>query len=164
MQIALNHGFGRHFIYIAAESLPNLETTIKFGSISIAFGVLSPMFGRISFCCTLLYLSKTDPHIKPWPIYIFIFLQAAVNLTGVIVFYSQCGSNLDAFWIPEKELHYNDFCWSPSIQTHYGYFMGSFNTITDAFLTILPAILVKHTKLSTKSKIGVALLLCLSIL
>ncbi len=56
------------------------------------------------------------------------------------------------------------YCLDPKYQTDFGYFAGSFNCLTDAFLTILPAILIKHTRLSVKKKIGLAFLLCLSIL
>jgi hypothetical protein len=40
--------------------------------------------------------------------------------------------------------------------------MGVFNTITDVHLAVLPAILVHHTNMSVRRKIGVASLLCLS--
>jgi len=42
--------------------------------------------------------------------------------------------------------------------------LGSFNTVTDAFLTLIPAILIEHTRLSFKHKVGLACLLCLSVL
>ena len=48
------------------------------------------------------------------------------------------------------------------LQTDYGYFQGSFNTVTDAFLTLMPAVLIQHTSRSLKTKIGLAFLLCLS--
>ncbi|KAI5204980.1 hypothetical protein E4T38_04535 [Aureobasidium subglaciale] len=50
------------------------------------------------------------------------------------------------------------------VQTDYAYFAGSFNTFTDLFLTIQPAMLIVHTKLATSNKIGVASLFCLSII
>lgn len=40
----------------------------------------------------------------------------------------------------------------------------AFNTLTDFFLTVQPALLIMHTKLATSNKIGVASLLCLSIM
>jgi len=48
------------------------------------------------------------------------------------------------------------------LQTDYSYFQGSFNTMTDAFLTLMPAVLIQHTSRSPKTKIGLAFLLCLS--
>jgi hypothetical protein len=41
---------------------------------------------------------------------------------------------------------------------------AAFNTLTDFFLTVQPALLIKHTKLATGNKIGVASLFCLSIM
>ncbi|KXS99635.1 hypothetical protein AC578_9906 [Pseudocercospora eumusae] len=86
-----------------------------------------------------------------------------VNVVGLVVFFVQCGTNLDTFWTFEKQFKYDEYCWNPDIQTDFQYGMGAFNTATDAFLSILPAILVEHTLLSRKNKIGLALLLCLSI-
>jgi hypothetical protein len=40
----------------------------------------------------------------------------------------------------------------------------AFNTLTDFFLTVQPALLIKHTRLATGNKIGVASLFCLSIM
>lgn len=122
------------------------------------------MFGRLSFSCTLLYLIDTDARIKSWPVYASIFMQAAINIIGVIAFYSQCGSEVDAFWTLEKQLRFDEICWNPRIQTDYGYFMGSWNTVTDVYLAVLPAILIHHTTMSLKRKVGVAALLCLSFL
>ena len=73
-----------------------------------------------------------------------INMQAAINIIGVIVFYSQCGSEVDAFWTLEKQLRFDEICWNPRIQTDYGYFMGSWNTVTDVYLAVLPSILIHH--------------------
>lgn len=122
------------------------------------------MAGRVGFCVTLLYLAGTDPRVKKWPIWVFLVLQLAVNVSVVLVFYTQCGPELDIMWDPAKEDMYNKKCEDPKVQTDYGYFQGSFNTLTDAFLTALPALLIEHTRLSLRTKIGLAFLLCLSIL
>lgn len=160
-QVSVDAGLGRHIVYIP---LDHLRRTMKYGVLSLLPGFLSPMFGRLSFSCTLLYLIDTDARIKSWPVYASIFMQAAINIIGVIVFYSQCGSEVDAFWTLEKQLRFDEICWNPRIQTDYGYFMGSWNTVTDVYLAVLPAILIHHTTMSLKRKVGVAALLCLSFL
>lgn len=152
---------GRHMIYLTATQR---SKTLKFGALSLWTSFLSPTFGRIGFCITLLFLTRTDPRVKRWPLYLFMFLQVAVNVTGIVVFYTQCGSNLEILWHPEEQALYYTECSAAKIQTDYGYFMGSINTATDAFLTILPAVLIEHTRLSLKAKIGLAFLLCLSVL
>ncbi|KAF2212238.1 hypothetical protein CERZMDRAFT_16897, partial [Cercospora zeae-maydis SCOH1-5] len=160
IQIAVDAGLGRHIIHIP---LGSLERTMKYGVLSLLPGYLSPMFGRLSFSCTILYLIDTDARMKSWPVYASIFMQVAVNVVGVIVFFSQCGSQVDTFWTLEKQLRFNEICWNPRIQTHYGYFMGAWNTLTDIYLAVLPALLIHHTTLSLKKKFGVAALLCLSV-
>ena len=94
-------------------ALDTLEQTMKYGVWSLLFGFLSPMFGRISFCCTLIFLTKTDSRMKTWPIYCIILLQVIVNVVGVVVFFVQCGTNLDTFWKFEKQLKYDEYCWNP---------------------------------------------------
>jgi len=142
----------------------DLALTLQRGIYSFGGAYMSPALGRVGFCITLLYLTKTDPRVKRWPLYIFIVLQIAVNICGVVVFYTQCGNRLDIEWNLSEAALRATKCSNPVIQTYYGYFMGSFNTLTDAFLTALPAILIEHTRLSLRAKIGLALLLCLSVL
>lgn len=74
-----------------------------FGVISMFFGALGSMLGRVGFCCTLLFLIKTDPRMRPWPIHVCIFLQVAVNVAGIVATFTQCGNNLEALWDPEMQ-------------------------------------------------------------
>ena len=160
MTVAVHYGFGKHF---ATLNPFQKSRSIEMGIIGVAWGILSPVAGRIAFCITMLFLTGTDPRVKKWPIWVFIFFQAAINITGVIVFYAQCGSNLDLFWTPANGRSYTQSCLNPALQSNFGYAVGAFNCLTDAFLTLLPAILIEHTQLSLKRKIGLAFLLCLSI-
>lgn len=159
--VAISKGFGRHIIHL---SIPQIEGTMKYGALSLMFGWLSPMLGRVAFCCTIFYLTKTDSRVWIWPIWVFIVMQVAVNVVGVVVFYVQCGTELDIFWHVQKQLNYEKFCWDPRIQTDYQYLMGAVNTVTDCFLAVIPAILIENTKLSRKAKTTLWFLLCLSTL
>ncbi|KAK5124860.1 hypothetical protein LTR85_001050 [Meristemomyces frigidus] len=161
---AVQTGMGRHLIYLTADQR---EDTFRIGALTLLWAFLSPMTGRIGFCVTLLFLTGTDPRVKKWPIWVTIFLQLAVNISTIIVFYTQCGRQMDMMWktaVTGNTALYYETCENPMIQTDYGYFQGAFNTVTDAFLTALPAILIEHTRLSFKTKFGLSLLLCLSVL
>lgn len=158
--VAETHGLGRHLFYLSPAQR---ETTIEWGVEALWPGFLSPMFGRIGFCLTMLFLTRTDPHVRRWPIYVFIVLQVLVNVVGVIFFYTQCGTHFSNLWDSTSEAQFAERCQNPIYQTDYGYLMGGVNTLTDLFLTILPAVLIERTRLSVKSKIGLAFLLCLSI-
>jgi hypothetical protein len=157
---AVHHGLGKHFPYLTpSEQHP----TVYFGILSLAWGNLSPMAGRISFCITMLYLAKTDPRVVRWPIWTFIGGQFLFNMAAVIFFYSQCGTNLKALLESDHELIQRD-CLDTRYQTDFQYFVGSFNCVTDLYLTILPGMLINHTRLTLKKKIGLGFLLCLSVL
>ncbi|KAK5162881.1 uncharacterized protein LTR77_011138 [Saxophila tyrrhenica] len=160
MTVSIQHGEGRHFLYLSEQEQ---HQAIKYGMIGMAWGNLSPMAGRIAFCVTMLFLTRTDGRVPSWPILVFIACQLVFNIAAVIFFLSQCGSHLSAL----IESNYDElalYCLDPRYQTDFGYFVGAFNCLTDAFLTVLPATLISHTRLSFRKKIGLALLLCLSIL
>ncbi|KAF2172908.1 hypothetical protein M409DRAFT_16863 [Zasmidium cellare ATCC 36951] len=156
---AVSTGFGRHIIYLTLEEV---QKTMKFGILSLMFDILSPTIGRISFAYTLLMITRSDPRTKTWPIWMFIVLQVLVNFVGITLFYVQCGSHSNVYWNVMEQVSYHDYCWSPKIQTRYGYFMGAFNVVTDAFLAVFPALLIEQTRLSRKTKIGLWCLLGLS--
>ncbi|KAF2772411.1 hypothetical protein EJ03DRAFT_203606 [Teratosphaeria nubilosa] len=159
--VAEEHGLGRHIVYLTPQQRGH---TLRWGMATLAPAFLSPMFGRMGFCITMLFLTGTDPRVKKWPVWVFIVLQFLVNVTGVILFFTQCGTNLYVIWDPDKEYLYFDVCMNAKIQTYFQYANGAFNTLTDFYLTLLPAILIEHTRLSLKNKIGLACLLCLSVL
>lgn len=121
VEIALETGLGRHMAFLTpAERMP----TMRVGAFSLTWAFLSPMAGRIGFCITLLFLTGTDPRIKKWPIWMFIFLQLVVNIVAIIVFYCQCGTKLDLLWLTTSVEVFESNCWDPRIQTDYGYFQG----------------------------------------
>lgn len=124
------------------------------------------MMGRIAFCLTMLYIAGTGSKVHRWAKFVtatFIVLQVIVNLLAFVIFYAQCGTHLEVFWVPEKMMQVPKYCMDTKIQTDLGYFQGAFNCLTDAYLTFLPALLIEHTKLSIKKKFGLVCLLCLSI-
>ncbi|KAK1057140.1 hypothetical protein LTR12_001149 [Friedmanniomyces endolithicus] len=160
---AIIHGLGRHMQYLSTDQR---EQTIRLGVLSLLSSFLSPMIGRIGFLVTVYYLAGTDKRVKRWPVVLFVAGQLLVNISAIIVFYSQCSSHLSLLWTClSSTANLAEFfatCSNPVLQTDYGYFQGSFNTVTDAFLTLMPAVLIQHTSRSLKTKIGLAFLLCLS--
>ena len=159
---AVQRGFGRHFIFLDSAQR---EFALRDAVVALLWGYLSPMVGRIAFCVSLLFLTGTDPLVKKMPIWIVISLQLAINITAIIVYDTQCGTHVDLIWTASNHLaEYEADCSNSVIQTYFGYFVGAFNTLTDAFLAALPALLIKHTRLPVKRKIELSFLLCLSVL
>lgn len=79
----------------------------------------------------LLFVAGTDPLVRKFWLYVFMILQVTVNLTAIIVAYTQCGDELDILWDPAKQILFNSKCSNPIIQSDYGYFQGC--TSTTAF-------------------------------
>ncbi|CAD0019413.1 unnamed protein product, partial [Aureobasidium pullulans] len=149
---------------LMAIALPDHRyNALKYGFISLVWSYLCPMFGRLSFCAFLLCVAHTDPRAKKWPIWTFIVLQVLINVTAAILLLSTCGSHLEDLWMLNIGAYFK-YCLDIDIQSNYAYFAGAFNTLTDLFLTIQPAILIMHTKMRMGNKVGVASLLCLSII
>ena len=138
------------------------------------------MFGRLSFCCFLLCVIDSDPKAKKWPVWTFLVLQVVVNMVAVFLLSSGCGSHLEVVF-NMNITGFQEYCMDLGTQTNYAYFAGcewtliiktdprllnsvAFNTLTDLFLTVQPAVLIIHTKLATGNKIGVASLFCLCVL
>ncbi|THZ01875.1 hypothetical protein D6C92_00952 [Aureobasidium pullulans] len=160
LQVSFNNGLGRHVYYLEPDHRYN---ALKYGFISLVWSYLCPMFGRLSFCAFLLCVAHTDPRAKKWPIWTFIVLQVLINVTAAILLLSTCGSHLEDLWMLNIGAYFK-YCLDIDIQSNYAYFAGAFNTLTDLFLTIQPAILIMHTKMRMGNKVGVASLLCLSII
>lgn len=158
---ACETGLGRHIFYLTDHER---ATTLRAGFFSLVWGFLSPLAGRLGFCTFLLFVAGMDPLIKKWPLWTVMILQVLINVTSILVLFLQCGKQLDIIWNPAKAALLTEVCWNPDIQSDYNYFAGSFNTVTDLFLTILPAVIIHHTKMSLRAKLGLAFLLCLSVL
>ncbi|KAI6860340.1 hypothetical protein KC323_g6255 [Hortaea werneckii] len=154
-------GFGRHLIWLSPIGITQ---SVKWGVIAIGPAMVAPTLARISICFSMMFLVDTDARVKRWPLWAVIAGQVLVNVAGVTLFYAQCGNNLSMIWSLAHFYEFFDVCLDPIAQRDYNYFLGSFNCVVDAFLAILPAILIRHTSLSRRSKIGVGCLLCLTCL
>ena len=86
-------------------------------------------------------------------------LQAVINIVCLVMIYTQCGTHVSALWGATTAK-----CLSPLVQTNFGYFQSAFNSLSDAFLTVLPAIVILRLQVTTPVKIGLVFLLCLSVL
>ncbi|GAB1738497.1 hypothetical protein NU219Hw_g3303t1 [Hortaea werneckii] len=161
MTHAVVYGYGRHLIWLSPS---NVGQSVKFGTVSIGPAMLAPTAARISICFSMMFLVDTDVRVKRWPLWAIIVCQIIFNVVGVTLFYSQCGDNLSLIWSTERFYEFYDTCLDPVAQRDYNYFLGSFNCLVDAWLTVLPTILIQHTSLSRRSKIGVGCLLCLTCL
>lgn len=156
LTISCSYGLGRHM-----ESLDPYDRVqaMKWDFTAQAWGVLTPMFGRISFALSLMTLIGTSRLIRAI-LHSVIWMQVAAGISTVILIYVQCGSHIAGLWNPAVRAIAH--CWSPNVQTYYGYFQSSVNSLHDLILTILPAWILSKLQMSTKYKVALIFLLGLS--
>lgn len=157
ISVQRHYGWGRHQTCIT--DIEELETQLKFNIIGQSFGILGSTFGRLSFIVFMVHLFGSKPWIRRalWTVFA---LQVITNATVVITCYAQCSDPraLYDFSYPES------LCWPAEIQTYLGYAHTSFNGATDIFLATLPTVMVWNLQMHIRLKIGLAILLGLSLL
>lgn len=121
--IAVSDGLGRPQLYVMSQG--RLVETFRMGFMTLTWGFLSPMAGRIAFCYFMIWVAGTDARVKRWPFYVAITVQLVVNLTQVIVAFAQCGKRVDLIWGVDHVEEHARHCWDPAVQSYYGYTSGS---------------------------------------
>lgn len=157
MHEAFHYGWGRHEYYL---DQPRRIQSTKWIFISQGHGVLSPMFGRVAFCVYLYNILGVSSPRKRQSLIATIVLQLAINISCTIMIYTQCGTNLQALWNPSVKA----VCLSADVQTNYGYVQSAINSLSDLYLTVLPALIVWGMQTKISIKLGLTALLSLSVL
>ncbi|KGO42976.1 hypothetical protein PEXP_027250 [Penicillium expansum] len=136
--VQYHYGWGQHQALLSQH---DRIQALKYNAIGQTFGVLGSTFGRLSTITTLINLFVT-------------------NVVIVVCLYAQC-TNVVLLW---DEGAGSGSCWNPNVQTYLGYAHSAFNAVTDLFLTFFPAYMIRNLQMNTRRKVGVAVLLGLSIL
>ncbi|KAF8854037.1 hypothetical protein BDZ45DRAFT_628217 [Acephala macrosclerotiorum] len=152
---SVHWGLGRHTSFLSDDELLN---SMKFVILCQGWGIASVSFGRISFCLYLLQFIGSS-RTRKWLLYFFVGTQVLFNALTIILLYAQCGNHAEALWNPNLGVK----CWSPLVQRDFGFFQSAWNSLTDLFLTILPATIVWNLNLGRMQKLGVFMLLGLSL-
>ncbi|KAF8850281.1 hypothetical protein BDZ45DRAFT_731650 [Acephala macrosclerotiorum] len=152
---AVRFGLGRHFFYLTPSERVN---SMKGEFLGQPIGILSPMFGRISFCVFLFKLIGPSKS-RRWFLYGLMTQHIIINVLTIILVVVQC-PNFATLWDP---IGTPGKCWSPSVQADFGFFQGATNTVTDLILTTMPAMIVWKLQIEQKLKTGLSVLLGLSL-
>ncbi|KAK4031322.1 hypothetical protein C8A01DRAFT_21439 [Parachaetomium inaequale] len=155
LTVSVRWGLGRHIGTLSEEQVMHAA---KFFILFEGWSVASTAFGRISFSVYLLQIVVIN-RMRKFLLYSFIAGQAIVNGLTIILIYVQCGTQPAAMWDPSIEAD----CWSPRVQRDFGFFQCSYNSLTDLFLTIFPIIIVWNLQLSWYKKLGISVLLGVSV-
>lgn len=157
LTVSAHFGLGKHIFDLDPY---HAKTAMHWDFLAQNWGVMTPMFGRISFAVTLLNLVGTSK-LKKNLLWAAIVTQVLAGVSTVILIYVQCGTKIAALWDPAVRAHAN--CWSPDVQTFYGFFQSSVNSVTDLFLTIMPTWILWNVQMKIRFKVALAILLGLSI-
>lgn len=155
--VSEENGLGRHIMYLTPVQI---VTALKWQTIAEPLGIMSPTMGRLSFTIYMLRLVGRD-RIQRYILHFCIYFNIIVNFLCIILIFVQCGVHVTAIW--DNHAPGANKCWSKAVQSDYGYFQGACNSLIDLTLTLLPAWIVWHLKLPRNIKIGLMILLGLSL-
>ncbi|OJI95839.1 hypothetical protein ASPVEDRAFT_35148 [Aspergillus versicolor CBS 583.65] len=152
-----HYGLGASVMSLSYSKIVNV---LKFVMISMPFGVLAPLFGRISFILFLLssVITVHNPRRK-W-LWVLVGLQLVINIIPCILQFTQC-QPASALWDP---LSLIQKCQGAVVVQKYGYFQGAFNALTDLILTVIGLVVILSLKTHRSNKIALCSILSLSLL
>ncbi|KAL2847035.1 hypothetical protein BJX68DRAFT_268335 [Aspergillus pseudodeflectus] len=164
---------------------PRIINTLKYAMISMPFGVLGPMLGRISFILFLQNTVLTVHALRRKLLWGLVALQVLINVIPIILQFTQC-KPASALWDP---LLVPTACRDAMVVQRYGYFQGgmlrsclledgvvvvvlvvgeadvsiaAFNAFTDLLLIVLGLLVIINLKLRLQTKIALCGILSLS--
>ncbi|KAJ6017601.1 hypothetical protein N7451_000980 [Penicillium sp. IBT 35674x] len=153
--VQYHYGWGRHQHTLTTHQ--RIEA-LKYNSIGQTFGVLGSTFGRLSTIATMFTLFGINRKLRQglWTLFA---AQLITNGAVVVCLYAQC-TNVVLLW----DSSVSGTCWNADVQTYFGYAHSAFNGCTDLFLTFFPAYMIRNLQMNRWTKLGVGILLGLSIL
>lgn len=126
------------------------------------FTILTSLFGRLSFCATLLAILGYGDSKRKTVLWAIVAVQLIINIIVVVQILAQCGVQIEALYDPAVAAHAS--CQSHSVQTIIGYVQGSINSACDLTLAIMPVLILWSLNMPLSQKIGVGAMLTLSVL
>ncbi|KAI9653627.1 MAG: hypothetical protein M1821_006974 [Bathelium mastoideum] len=155
---AVHWGLGRHEVFLSYSQQFHAQ---KFTTFLEPVIITAPMFGRVSFAFFLLnILGPRDKwfRVSLWAVIAIQFLQDAAI---IIELFTQCGTHTDALWDPHVNAAKD--CIPLTLQTVLAYLSSAFNSISDLWLSALPAIMLRGLAMARSTKYALAAVLCLSL-
>lgn len=151
-------GLGLPFDKLNPNDMPELAEYIYIGH---GIGFAAPAFGRVSFCLYMMRVLGSASHGRRITLRVFIGLQIVVNLAMTILVFTQCGS-FDNLW--KNGFAPTSKCVRGPVVEGVALAVVTFNSITDLYLTILPAqVMWTIRAMTARTKMGISITLCVSI-
>jgi hypothetical protein len=114
-----NYGLGRALAELMLDR-PRIINMLKYAMISMPFGVLGPMLGRISFILFLQNTVLTVHALRRKLLWGLVALQVVINVIPIILQFTQC-KPASALWDP---VLFVTACRDAMVVQRYGYFQG----------------------------------------
>ncbi|KAJ0415109.1 hypothetical protein BJY00DRAFT_318100 [Aspergillus carlsbadensis] len=137
---------------------PRVINMLKYAMISMPFGVVGPMLGRISFILFLQNTVLTVHALRRKLLWGLVVLQVVINFIPIVLQFTQC-KPANALWDPVLFL---TACRDAVVVQRYGYFQGAFNALTDLLLIAIGLLVIINLKLRLQTKIALCGILSLS--
>ncbi|KAI1458807.1 hypothetical protein F4805DRAFT_474072 [Annulohypoxylon moriforme] len=148
-------GLGKHDRDLSTYQLTN---TLKFVWINTPFGITASILSRISIALFLVRIFGTQLWLR-WFFIVITVLQSLANVMQMIVILLQVHP-VEALWdtsIPGQKL-------DPRIQMATGYLSSSLFAFGDLSYALLPVIVVWRLNMPLRRKIGLCILLVMSLI
>ncbi|KAL2815122.1 hypothetical protein BJX63DRAFT_390491 [Aspergillus granulosus] len=143
---------------VAELDYHQIVNVLKYAMISMPFGVIAPLLGRISFILFLLASVITPHDYRRRLLWGLIVLQTIINIIPCILQFTQCDP-VEALWNP---LQLMTRCQGAIVVLRFGYFQGAFNALTDLILILIGLAVIVSLKMSRSNKIVLCVILSLS--
>ncbi|KAL4887264.1 hypothetical protein BJY04DRAFT_388 [Aspergillus karnatakaensis] len=155
--VSTYHGLGSS---VTALNYDKIVSVLKYAMISMPFGVLAPLLGRVSFILFLLASVITVHNLRRKLLWGLIVLQVVINIVPCVVQFTQCDP-VDALWDPMRLISH---CQGAVVVQKYGYFQGAFNALTDLILILTGFAVIVSLKMRRSNKVVLCSILSLSLL
>lgn len=154
--MSVKHGFGKDL-----TKLPPVDqaAVLKYIAIQIPVVTFSTTFARSAFIIYLLPLLGTNKYYKAL-LWAFMVIQFAGNTASAVLPLSIC-RDVAALWDPAVAA--STTCGDLTSVIDFAYYSNTFNSATDLFLAVFPAVVFWHLNLKLRIKISLIVLLSLGI-
>lgn len=155
-------GIGQHIDNLSFEQI---QRSMEYTTLLVEpFSIASSLFGRVAFCLLLTIVLERTNTWRTHVLWAVIILQILINSVTIIQILAQCGLHVAQHWSLDPAIAGSVHCQNHSVQILIGYCLGGINCASDLLLCIMPVMILWNLQLPVAQKVGIAVMLMLSIL
>ncbi|CAG8302208.1 unnamed protein product [Penicillium salamii] len=156
LTLSVKHGFGKDLTKLPSA---DQEAVLKYIAIQIPVVTFSTTFARSAFIIYLIPLLGTNKYYQAL-LWAFLVIQFIGNTASAVLPLSIC-HDVAALWDPKVAM--STTCGDLKAVINFAYYSNSFNSATDLFLAVFPAVVFWNLNLKLRIKISLIVLLSLGI-